>query len=118
MLYAAKARSKKKATTFYVDEKVFEQTKEILKTRATPIGITLKIGPLSDLDLSDPELFGILIQYPNSDGEIINYESLVNAAKEGHVSTAFSTDLLSLTLLKPPGEMGAECMLFIMAQRV
>ncbi|GAB2997772.1 aminomethyl-transferring glycine dehydrogenase [Cyclobacterium sediminis] len=108
MLSAAKARNKKKANTFYVDEKVFEQTKAILKTRATPIGITLKIGPLADLDLSDPDLFGMLIQYPNSDGEVVNYESLVSAAKENHVSTAFSTDLLSLTLLKPPGEMGAD----------
>lgn len=108
MLSAAKARNKKKANTFYVDEKVFEQTKAILKTRAIPIGISLKIGPLSDLDLSDPELFGILIQYPNSDGEVVNYESLVSAAKENQVSTAFSTDLLSLTLLKPPGEMGAD----------
>ena len=108
MLSAAKARNKKKANTFYVDEKVFEQTKAILKTRATPIGITLKIAPLADLDLSDPDLFGMLIQYPNSDGEVVNYESLVSAAKENHVSTAFSTDLLSLTLLKPPGEMGAD----------
>ncbi|MDO6437639.1 aminomethyl-transferring glycine dehydrogenase [Cyclobacterium sp. 1_MG-2023] len=108
MLSAAKARNKKKANTFYVDEKVFEQTKAILKTRAIPIGISLKIGSLSDLDLSDPGLFGILIQYPNSDGEVVNYESLVSAAKENQVSTAFSTDLLSLTLLKPPGEMGAD----------
>lgn len=108
MLNAAKARSKKKANTFYVDEKVFDQTKAILETRATPVGITLKIGPLSDLDLTDPEIFGVLIQYPNSDGEVINYESLVSSAKENQISTAFSTDLLSLTLLKPPGEMGAD----------
>ena len=108
MLYASKGRSKKKATTFFIDEKVFEQTKEVLKTRASPVGIALKIGPLSDLDLTDPDLFGVLLQYPNSDGEVINYNGLVASAKENEVSTAFSTDLLSLTLLKPPGEMGAD----------
>ena len=108
MLYAGKGRSKKKATTFFIDEKVFEQTKEVLKTRASPVGIALKIGPLSDLDLTDPDLFGVLLQYPNSDGEVINYNGLVASAKENEVSTAFSTDLLSLTLLKPPGEMGAD----------
>ena len=61
-----------------------------------------------DLDLTDPDLFGVLLQYPNSDGEVINYNGLVASAKENEVSTAFSTDLLSLTLLKPPGEMGAD----------
>ncbi|EPR71506.1 Glycine dehydrogenase [decarboxylating] (glycine cleavage system P protein) [Cyclobacterium qasimii M12-11B] len=108
MLSASKGRSKKKASTFFIDEKVFEQTKEVLKTRAAPIGISLKIGSLSDLDLTDPDLFGILIQYPNSDGEVIDYSTLVASAIENEVSTAFSTDLLSLTLLKPPGEMGAD----------
>jgi len=108
MLNASKGRSKKKSTIFFIDEKVFEQTKEVLKTRAAPIGISLKIGPLSDLDLTDPEIFGVLIQYPNSDGEVIDYSTLVASAIENEVSTAFSTDLLSLTLLKPPGEMGAD----------
>ncbi|WP_339923006.1 aminomethyl-transferring glycine dehydrogenase [uncultured Cyclobacterium sp.] len=108
MLAASKGRSKKKATTFYIDEKVFEQTKEVLKTRAAPIGISLKIGSLSDLDLTDPDIFGVLIQYPNSDGEVIDYSALVASAIENEITTAFSTDLLSLTLLKPPGEMGAD----------
>lgn len=108
MLHACKGRNKKKANKFFVDEKIFEQTKEILKTRAIPIGIILEIGSLKNLDLTDPELFGILLQYPNADGEVINHESLMACAKENEVYTAFSTDLLSLTLLKPPGEMGAD----------
>jgi glycine dehydrogenase len=108
MLHASKGRSKKKANKFYVDEKIFEQTKEILKTRAIPIGIVLEIGSLKHLDLTDPNLFGILLQYPNADGEMMNHENLMASAKENEVFTAFSTDLLSLTLLKPPGEMGAD----------
>ncbi|MBD3629247.1 aminomethyl-transferring glycine dehydrogenase [Cyclobacterium sp.] len=108
MLHASKPRSKKQANRFFVDEKVFGQTREILKTRAIPVGIELVFGSLKDLDLTDPELFGLLLQYPNADGEVIDYSKLVEAANENSVFTAFSTDLLSLTLLKPPGEMGAD----------
>ncbi|WP_162340878.1 aminomethyl-transferring glycine dehydrogenase [Cyclobacterium salsum] len=108
MLHASKPRSKKQANRFFVDEKVFEQTKEILKTRALPVGIDLVFGSLNELDLTDPEIFGLLLQYPNADGEVIDYSKLVETANENHIFTAFSTDLLSLTLLKPPGEMGAD----------
>lgn len=108
MLHASKPRAKKQANRFFVDEKVFDQTKEILKTRALPVGIDLVFGSLKDLDLTDPEIFGLLLQYPNADGEVIDYSKLVETARENHIFTAFSTDLLSLTLLKPPGEMGAD----------
>lgn len=108
MLYASKPRNKKSAKKFFVDKKVFRQTRDLLKTRAIPIGIELVVAPLSALDLTDPDLFGIMLQYPNSDGEIIDHRSLVSSAKENEVFTAFSTDLLSLTLLVPPGEMGAD----------
>jgi glycine dehydrogenase len=108
MLYASKPREKKNANKFFVDEKVFPQTKDLLITRSTPIGIELLIAPLSELDLTDPDLFGIMVQYPNLDGEVINHSALVASAKDNHVLTAFATDLLSLTLLTPPGEMGAD----------
>ncbi|MBS9522460.1 aminomethyl-transferring glycine dehydrogenase [Litoribacter alkaliphilus] len=108
LLYASKAKSKKKATKFFVDEKIFPQTKDILLTRSVPVGVDLVIGPLAELDLTDPELFGLMLQYPNSDGEAINYSELVASAKENDVLTAFAADLLSLTLLTPPGEMGAD----------
>ncbi|GGF35863.1 aminomethyl-transferring glycine dehydrogenase [Echinicola rosea] len=108
MLFATRPRDKKKATKFFVDEKVFIQTKEILKTRALPIGVTLEEGPLDELNLEDPELYGVLLQYPNADGEAIDYKALVEKAKENKVTTAFSADLLALTLLTPPGEMGAD----------
>jgi glycine dehydrogenase len=108
MLHAVKPREKKNANTYFVDEKVFPQTKALLVTRAEPIGINLVFGPLSSLDLTDPELYGAMFQYPNMDGEVVDYTSLVAAAKENKVLTAFASDLLALTLLTPPGEMGAD----------
>lgn len=108
MLHAVKPREKKNANTYFVDEKVFPQTKALLITRAEPVGINLVFGPLSSLDLTDPELYGVMFQYPNVDGEVIDYSSMVAAAKENHVLTAFASDLLALTLLTPPGEMGAD----------
>ena len=108
MLYASKPREKKNAHKFFVDEKIFPQTKDLLITRATPIGIDLVIAPLSSLDLTDPELFGLMLQYPNLDGEVMDYTALVASAKENKVLTAFASDLLSLTLLTSPGEMGAD----------
>ena len=108
MLHAVKPREKKNANTYFVDEKVFPQTKALLITRAEPVGINLVFGPLSSLDLTDPELYGAMFQYPNMDGEIVDYTALVAAAKENKVLTAFASDLLALTLLTPPGEMGAD----------
>ncbi len=108
MLHAVKPREKKNANTYFVDEKVFPQTKALLITRAEPIGINLVFGPLSSLDLTDPEMYGAMFQYPNMDGEVVDYTALVASAKENKVLTAFASDLLALTLLTPPGEMGAD----------
>ncbi|MBN3580824.1 aminomethyl-transferring glycine dehydrogenase [Algoriphagus aestuarii] len=108
MLFAVKAREKKTATKFFVDEKVFPQTKAVLETRAEPIGIQVVYGSVDDLDVTDPELFGILFQYPDSDGLVRDYSAIVAAAKDNKVHTAFAADLLALTLLTPPGEMGAD----------
>jgi glycine dehydrogenase len=108
MLHAAKPKEKKEANKFFVDEKVFPQTLDVLQTRSIPVGIELVVAPLSELDLTDPSLYGILLQYPNADGEVIDHRNLVASAKENQVFTAFAADLLSLTLLTPPGEMGAD----------
>ncbi|MEX2593544.1 MAG: aminomethyl-transferring glycine dehydrogenase [Anditalea sp.] len=108
MLYASKPKQKKQANKYFVDEKVFTQTIEVLKTRSLPVGIELVIGPLSKLDLTDPALYGIMLQYPNADGEVIDYKELIATAKGHQVFSAFAADLMSLTLLTPPGEMGAD----------
>ncbi|MHA7131635.1 aminomethyl-transferring glycine dehydrogenase [Algoriphagus namhaensis] len=108
MLFAVKPREKKAANKFYVDEKVFPQTKAVLETRAEPLGIKLVYGSVEELDVTDSELYGVLFQYPNVDGEVRDYTAIVAAANENHVATAFATDLLALTMLTPPGEMGAD----------
>ncbi|RAI89949.1 aminomethyl-transferring glycine dehydrogenase [Algoriphagus yeomjeoni] len=108
MLFAAKPREKKNATKFFVDEKVFPQTKAVLETRAEPVGIELVYGSIDSLDLTDENLFGVLFQYPDADGEARDYSAIVAAAKENNVTTAFAADLLALTLLTAPGEMGAD----------
>ena len=88
MLHAVKPREKKNANKYFVDEKVFPQTKALLVTRAEPIGIELVFGPLSALDLTDPELYGVMFQYPNADGEVADYSAIVAAAKDNKVFTA------------------------------
>ena len=99
---------KKKASKFFVDQNVFPQTLDVLKTRAIPAGIDLVIGDLNTVDLTDPELYGILVQYPNSDGLAIDHQHFFAAAAENKVFVAVAADLLSLALLTPPGEMGAD----------
>ncbi|PZX60171.1 glycine dehydrogenase [Algoriphagus ratkowskyi] len=108
MLFAIKPREKKNATKFFVDEKVFPQTKAVLETRAEPVGIELVFGSIDSLDLTDENLYGVLFQYPDADGEARDYSAIVAAAKENNVTTAFAADLLALTLLTSPGEMGAD----------
>lgn len=108
LLFAVKPREKKNAVKFFVDEKVFPQTKAVLETRAEPVGIELVFGSIDSLDLTDENLFGVLFQYPDADGELRDYSAIVAAAKENNVTTAFAADLLALTLLTAPGEMGAD----------
>lgn len=108
MLHASKPRDKKNANTYFVDEKVFPQTIDLLKTRSIPVGIDLVVGPLSELDLTNPDIFGVMLQYPNLDGEVFDYRQLVASAKDNNIQTCFASDLLALTLLTSPGEMGAD----------
>jgi glycine dehydrogenase len=108
MLHSVKPRAKKTANKFFVDEKIFPQTRALLETRAEPVGIELVFGSIQDLDVTDPELYGVMFQYPDAEGAVRDYSAIVAAAKENNVLTAFATDLLALTLLTPPGEMGAD----------
>ena len=109
MLYNARHKEKKKgeAKTFLVSEDCFPQTIDVLKTRATPIGIKLQIIKHSDFTFSD-DVFGMLVQYPCKNGNIENYKVLAQDAKNNNIGIAVAADLLSLTLLTPPGEWGAD----------
>ena len=108
MLAGMRKGGKKDANKFFVDKNVFPQTLDILKTRAIPVGIELVIDDLNNLDLTAEDLYGVYIQYPNNDGEVIDHTGLIASAKEADVFVAMGTDLMSLLLLKSPGEMGAD----------
>ncbi|MDA1125906.1 MAG: aminomethyl-transferring glycine dehydrogenase [Bacteroidetes bacterium] len=109
MLYGQRKGSKKKtANTFYVSDKVYPQTLDVLYTRSAPLGIRVEVGELAKLDVTRDDVFGILFQYPEADGQVVNYEALVQACNEHQVFVVATADLLSLTLLTPPGEMGAD----------
>ena len=95
------------APRFFIDENVFEQTKQILITRAKPIGIELVIGNYTQAKM-DESFFGALIQYPNKNGLIEDYRSFIQQAQAVEVKVAMATDLLALCLLTPPGELGAD----------
>jgi glycine dehydrogenase len=92
---------------FFVDEHVFEQTKEVLLTRATPIGVQLVHGDYKSARF-DETYFGALVQYPNSIGSVEDYRDFINKVHAVNGYVVMATDLLALTLLTPPGELGAD----------
>lgn len=108
MLFAQKPKSKSTANTLFVSEQVLPQTIDILKTRAYPLGIQIEIGNHQHIEIADPKYFGILLQYPAANGTIFEYQDLVASANALEISTIVAADLLSLTLLSPPGEWGAD----------
>ena len=108
MLHGVRPSSKKKAETFFVSELCHPQTIDLVITRATPLNINVLVGDHRKVDLTDATIFGALLQYPATDGSIFDYTDLIAAAHEQNVFVAVASDLLSLTLLTPPGEMGAD----------
>jgi len=108
MLAHLRKGARKDATRFFVDERCFPQTIDILKTRTHPLGYDLEIGKIEEKDITDPELFGVLIQYPDNNGEVRDFTSFIESAHEHSVPVVVAADLMSLALLKSPGEMGAD----------
>ncbi len=92
---------------FFVDKNVFAQTKDVLLTRAEPIGIELHFGNFEKAQLDDT-YFGALVQYPDSNGAINDYKIFVEKAHAVGAYVVMATDLLALTLLTSPGELGAD----------
>lgn len=111
MFAGLRKRPKKEANTFFVDQNVFPQTLDLLKTRATPVGINLVVGDINQLDLTNPDLYGVMYQYPAGDGSVHDYKAFNEAAAENQVFVVAAADLLSLTLLTPPGEIGADAVI-------
>jgi glycine dehydrogenase len=101
------ASKKKGANTIFVDENIFPQSLEVLLTRAEPLGITVVVGKAQDFK-ADDRTFAIILQYPGANGAVTDIEPVIKHAQEAQVLSIVSTDLLALTILKPPGEMGAD----------
>lgn len=98
------------ATKFFVDNQTFPQTIDVLVTRAEPMGIELVIGDFKTVELN-ADFFGAFIQYPNNLGNIEDYRSFTEKAHSVHTLVCAGADLLSLALLTPPGEWGADCVI-------
>jgi len=108
MMHAQASRTKKGANKFFVSKHCHPQTIELLRTRTAPINVEMVVGTIDDIDLFDEALFGVLLQYPHSEGEVVDYSDFIAAAHEQKIQVTVAADLLSLLLLKAPGEMGAD----------
>ncbi len=109
MMFAARSRQKVKegVNRLLVDEKIWPQTLDVLHTRAEPLGIELEVVPRGSFKLSSP-VFGMIVQYPDANGEAADFRELVTQAHAQGILVAVAADLLSLALLTPPGEWGAD----------
>lgn len=109
MMYALRSREQQKsgANVLFVDESIFPQNLSVIRTRVIPQGMTIRIGDYKDLEFT-PDIFGCIIQYPNSNGSVEDYREFVEKAHAAHCKVAVDADILSLALLVPPGEWGAD----------
>src|SRR4051794_23483481 len=104
----ARRASKSKSPVYVVDADTFPQTLSVLRTRAEPLGIELVVV---DLDAGEPlpaEFFGLHLQYPGASGAVRDHAALVGQAHERRALVTVAADLLALTLLRAPGEIGAD----------
>ena len=95
------------ANVFFVSDKCFPQTIDVLKTRSEPIGIELEIGDVNRFKSHD-KIFGAILQYPNAEGNVMDIVNFIGKIHQDEALVTVAADLLSLTLLTPPGELGAD----------
>ncbi|MDE3117881.1 MAG: aminomethyl-transferring glycine dehydrogenase [Nitrospirota bacterium] len=93
---------------FFVAEHCHPQTIAVMQGRAAPLGIALEVGRPDATTVAKPDLFGMLLQYPATDGAVADHRELIAQAHRAGVLVVMATDLLALTLLCPPGELGAD----------
>ena len=110
MLHAQKNKKSKDnpANKFFVDNGVFAQTKAVLETRAVPIGIELVYGDWNDHAFDGDSYCGVLLQYPNAQGAVHDFAAFAESLKEKNIFITVAADIMSLALLTPPGEWGAD----------
>ena len=105
----ARRVGKSKSQKFFVDQNCFPQTISVVTARAKPIGIEVIVGdPQKLTDLKEETYFGALLQYPGNDGAITDFSQEIKSTHENNGLVIMATDLLALTLLKSPGELGAD----------
>ncbi|WKK64943.1 aminomethyl-transferring glycine dehydrogenase [Lutimonas zeaxanthinifaciens] len=109
MLYNGRSRGQKKngSNKFFVSEEILPQTKDILMTRAEPLGIELVYGDHRNIELSE-DFYACILQYPSRDGMIFDYTEFIEKAHQIEIRSIVAADILSLAILKSPGEMGAD----------
>lgn len=109
LLFDVRSRDQKKnnANKFFVSEEILPQTLSVLETRATPIGVELVVGNHEEFAFSN-DFFGAILQYPGKYGQVHDYTSFISKAKDNEIKVAVAADILSLVMLKSPGEMGAD----------
>jgi glycine dehydrogenase len=95
------------ANTFFVSELCHPQTIAVVQTRAEPLGIHVAVGDHNSYDFSEAT-FGVLLQYPATNGDVLDYEAFAQKAHDAGALVVVATDLLALVLLRPPGEFGAD----------
>ncbi|MDX3912927.1 MAG: aminomethyl-transferring glycine dehydrogenase [Pseudosphingobacterium sp.] len=100
-------RKNKDADTFFVSENVFPQTLDVLRTRSVSYGIKLLVGDHTSIEFNE-NIFGALVQYPAGDGKVFDYRSFAEKVHTHQATLSVAADLMSLTLLTPPGEWGAD----------
>ena len=93
---------------FLVDADALPQTIDVMRTRAEPLGIDVIVSDDLERDAAAGDFFGLLVQYPGAGGRLGDPEAVIGLAHENDALAAVAADLLSLALLKPPGEMGAD----------
>ncbi|PVX51002.1 glycine dehydrogenase (decarboxylating) [Balneicella halophila] len=109
MMYSARTAKMKKAgvNKIFVDECVFPQTLDLIKTRATALDFDLRIGDYKTAEL-DESFFGAVVQYPNANGTVVDYREFSKSLEEKGIKLTVIADVMSLVLLTPPGEWGAD----------
>ena len=109
MMYALRSRDQQKsgANVVFVDENIYPQTLAVMNTRSVPQGIVLLTGKYQEFEFTS-NVFGCVLQYPNSNGHIDDYVAFTEKAHAANCKVAVAADILSLALLVPPGEWGAD----------
>jgi glycine dehydrogenase len=112
MMFNARSRASVKAgkNRFFVDEDIFPQTLDVIKTRSKPLGIELVIGKYTSIAFNE-SFFGSMVQYPAASGQIRDYKSFTDMAHTAGTLVGVAADLMSLVILTPPGEWGADIVL-------